>query len=96
MIATITRHGYRCALGSVYPYDAVIPSAAFSSWHILRNVGPGAIVVLHDGAARGRRTIEVLRIVLPELTRRGVRVVTVSELVDDTPLIGHDPIQHYR
>ena len=96
MIATMARQGYRCALGSVYPYDAVIPSAAFSRWHILRNVGPGAIVVLHDGAARGRRTVEVLRVVLPELTRRGVRVVTVSELVDDTPLIGHDRVQHHR
>ena len=80
MIATMARHGYRCALGSVYPYDALIPSAAFSSWHILRNVRPGAIVVLHDSGARGRRTADVLRRVLPELRRRGFRVVTLSQL----------------
>jgi peptidoglycan/xylan/chitin deacetylase (PgdA/CDA1 family) len=80
MIATMARHGYRCALGSVYPYDAAIPSATFSSWHILRNVRPGAIVVLHDGGARGRRTARVLQTVLPELRRRGFRVVTLSEL----------------
>ncbi|HKT60459.1 MAG TPA: polysaccharide deacetylase family protein [Gemmatimonadales bacterium] len=80
MIATMARQGYRCALGSVYPYDAMIPSATYSRWHILRNVRPGAILVMHDGGARGRRTVRVLRAVLPELQRRGFRVVTLSEL----------------
>lgn len=80
MITTMARQGYRCALGSVYPYDATIPWARFSSWHLLRNVRPGAIIVLHDGGARGRRTARVLRSVLPELIRRGFRVVTLSEL----------------
>jgi peptidoglycan/xylan/chitin deacetylase (PgdA/CDA1 family) len=81
MIATMARHGSRCALGSVYPYDATIPSTRFVEWHLLRNVRPGAIIVLHDGGARGRRTARVLRRVLPELERRGFRVVTLSELV---------------
>ncbi|HUF35670.1 MAG TPA: polysaccharide deacetylase family protein [Gemmatimonadales bacterium] len=81
MIATMARHGYRCALGSVYPYDAAIPSPAFARWHILRNARPGAILVLHDSGARGRRTARVLRAVLPELHRRGFRVVSLSELV---------------
>ena len=80
MIATMTRHGYRCALGSAYPYDATIPSPGFAAWHILRNVRPGAVLVLHDGGARGRRTARVLRSVLPELRRRGFRVVSLSEL----------------
>lgn len=80
-IAAISRQGYRCALGSVYPYDATIPSSAFASRHILRNVRPGAVIVLHDGGARGRRTARTLRTVLPELRRRGYRVVTLSGLV---------------
>lgn len=80
MIDAMAREGYRCALGSVYPYDATIPSATFARWHILRNVRPGAIIVLHDGGARGRRTARVLRAVLPELHRRGFRVVSLSEL----------------
>jgi peptidoglycan/xylan/chitin deacetylase (PgdA/CDA1 family) len=81
MITTMARQGYRCALGSIYPYDATIASTTFSSWYILRNVQPGAILVLHDGGARGRRTARVLRKVLPELHRRGFQVVTLSELV---------------
>jgi peptidoglycan-N-acetylglucosamine deacetylase len=80
MIATMARQGYRCVLGSVYPYDATIPSTGFSTWHILRNVRPGSILVLHDGGTRGRRTARVLHAVLPELRRRGFRVVSVSEL----------------
>jgi peptidoglycan/xylan/chitin deacetylase (PgdA/CDA1 family) len=81
MVAIMARQGYRCALGSVYPYDATIASINFSVWHILRNVRPGAIIVLHDSGVRGRRTVQVLRRVLPELYRRGFRVVTLSEFV---------------
>ncbi len=81
MIRVMRRHGYRCALGSVYPFDATIPSVAWAGRYILRNARPGAIVVLHDGAGRGRRTARVLAEVLPELRRRGYRVVSLSELV---------------
>ncbi|MBA3318674.1 MAG: polysaccharide deacetylase family protein [Gemmatimonadales bacterium] len=81
MISVMQRHGYRCALGSVYPFDATIPSVAWATRYILRNARPGAIIVLHDGGSRGRRTARVLAEVLPELRRRGYRVVSLSELV---------------
>ena len=81
MISLMQRHGYRCALGSVYPLDATIPSVAWARGYILRNARPGAIVVLHDGGSRGGRTVRVLAEVLPELRRRGYRVVSLSELV---------------
>jgi peptidoglycan/xylan/chitin deacetylase (PgdA/CDA1 family) len=80
MIRVMRRHGYRCALGSVYPFDAAIPSVSWAVSYILRNVRPGAIIVLHDGGSRGRRTARVLAEVLPELGRLGYRVVTLSEL----------------
>src|SRR5919109_3951638 len=47
MVATMQQRGYRCALGSVYPYEAEIPSARFSSAFVLAHARPGAIVVLH-------------------------------------------------
>lgn len=80
MVATMQQRGYRCALGSVYPYDAEIPSPRFSSAFVLAHVRPGAIIVLHDGGTRGRRTAAALDRILPELRRRGLRVVTLSEL----------------
>lgn len=80
MAATMQRRGYQCALGSVYPYDAELSSSRFSSAFVRAHARPGAIIVLHDGGSRGRRTIAVLNRVLPELARRGLRVVTLSEL----------------
>ncbi len=80
MVMTMRRRGYACALGSVYPYDAEIPSSRFSSAFVLANTRPGAIIVLHDGGARGRRTAVALHRLLPALRRRGLRVVTLSEL----------------
>jgi peptidoglycan/xylan/chitin deacetylase (PgdA/CDA1 family) len=80
MVATMRERGYQCALGSVYPYDAEIPSSRFSSAFVLAHARPGAIIVLHDRGARGRRTAVALSRLLPELRRRGFRVVTLSEL----------------
>jgi peptidoglycan/xylan/chitin deacetylase (PgdA/CDA1 family) len=81
MIEVMREHGYRCALGSIYPFDATLPSTSFAARYILRNARPGAVVVLHDGGARGQRSAKVLAEVLPALRRRGYRVVSLSELV---------------
>jgi peptidoglycan-N-acetylglucosamine deacetylase len=89
-VAAMSRKGYDCALGSVYPYDATIPSSAFAGRYILRNVRPGAVIVLHDGGGRGRRSARTLGAVLPELRRRGYRVVALSELA----LAGNGPPPH--
>lgn len=85
MVAEATLHGYRVVLGSVYPFDAQISSPAVAGWYIERMARPGSIIVLHDGPERGQRTAETLRRILPHLTRRELRVVTVSELL----AIGH-------
>ena len=80
ILDTIEREGHRCALGSTYPYDAHHPWARVSEAYILANARPGAVIVLHEGADRGRRTVELLRRVLPQLRARGYRIVTLSEL----------------
>jgi len=81
MLATLEKHGYRCALGSVYPFDPYIPWSWFSRRFILHHARPGSIIVLHDVGGRGERTAKTLSKVLPELERRGFRVVTLTELV---------------
>lgn len=81
MLTIAARHRYRCALGSIYPYDAAIPWSGFAAFHVLRKVRPGSVIILHDGGGRGRRTVEVLRRVLPELERRGYEVRTLTEIV---------------
>jgi len=90
MISTLQRHNYRCALGSVYPFDPLIPVASYSTRAILRQVRPGAIIILHDHGKRGRNTVKVLSQILPELARRGYSVVTLSELLPERG----DPARH--
>jgi peptidoglycan/xylan/chitin deacetylase (PgdA/CDA1 family) len=80
MLAILRKHGYRLALGSVFPLDTHLPFPAFAGWFILRSVAPGSIIVLHDGGDRGKRAVVTLHQVLPALKKRGYRVVTLTEL----------------
>ena len=80
MLDILDRHGYRCALGSIYPVDAQLPWSGLAAWWIDARTEPGAVIILHDRGERGRRTAETLSEVLPELGTKGYRVVTLSEL----------------
>ncbi|MCK4470408.1 MAG: polysaccharide deacetylase family protein, partial [Anaerolineae bacterium] len=82
MLSILHKHGYQCALGSVHPFDPQITSPWFAARYVLRNVRPGSIIILHDYGARGERTTSALATILPELNRRGFRVVTLSELLN--------------
>jgi peptidoglycan/xylan/chitin deacetylase (PgdA/CDA1 family) len=80
MVKIARTHNYQVALGSIFPFDTHISSTWFSSKHILFNASPGSIIVLHDNDLRGERTALTLEKVLPELSRKGYRIVTLSEL----------------
>lgn len=82
MLSTLHEHGYTCALGSVYPFDPQIGSSWFITRYVLWKIQPGSVIVLHDHGSRGARTAAALDVVLPELARRGYKIVTLSELVD--------------
>ena len=81
MLDQIRRHGYQCAMASAYAYEFLPISAPYAARHILLNVRPGGVIILHDGVVDQERTLAVLERILPALRRRGYRVVTVSELV---------------
>ncbi len=80
MVEIAQQHGYQVALGSIFPFDTHIASSWFAAKQILWNARPGAVIILHDHGAWGERTAATLAKVLPELSRRGYRVVTLSEL----------------
>jgi peptidoglycan/xylan/chitin deacetylase (PgdA/CDA1 family) len=86
-VVTIAKdeHDYRCVLGSVYPHDVRITSEKFIAADVLKRVRPGAIIILHEGEGKSdqpprQRIVDILELVLKELSRRDYRVVTVSEL----------------
>ncbi len=80
MLDQIHAHGYRCVMASTYALEFLPISAPYAAYHILLNVRPGGVIILHDGAADQERTVAVLELILPALRSRGYQVVTVSEL----------------
>ncbi len=45
------------------------------------SVEPGQVILMHDGGGDRSQTVEALRQALPELTARGFKCVTISELL---------------
>ncbi len=78
MLNLLSKLDYKLVLGSIYPHDAQIPYWRVNARHVLSMLSSGGIVICHD---RRGWTVPMLRKVLPEIRRRGWRVVSVSELV---------------
>ncbi|KAF2502304.1 nodulation protein nodB [Lophium mytilinum] len=78
MLAILYKLNYRLVLGSIYPHDPQIPYWRVNARHILSMLHPGGIIICHD---RRSWTLPMLRKVIPEMRRRGYRIVTVSELL---------------
>lgn len=49
---------------------------------VLENARNGDIVLMHDQVYGHSQTVQALKKILPELTKRGFRVVTVTELIN--------------
>lgn len=82
LLELVRQRGYRLALGDVFPVDGRVPFARFHAWYLMRHVEPGSIVILHDAQGRGVRTAATLRRVLPVLQRRGLEIVSLTQLAD--------------
>jgi peptidoglycan/xylan/chitin deacetylase (PgdA/CDA1 family) len=80
MLEQARHQGYRCALGSVYPFDTITRNERLIAWYVQSQIFPGAVIILHDGRADRIRTALVLQAVLPRLVQSGYKVVTLSEL----------------
>jgi peptidoglycan/xylan/chitin deacetylase (PgdA/CDA1 family) len=81
ILQTCKEHGYRIALGSLYPMDHMfVKQAKLLAQNMLWRIHPGAIIILHDRVPQYAQTPEVLRLLLPELKKRGYKIVTLSEL----------------
>jgi peptidoglycan/xylan/chitin deacetylase (PgdA/CDA1 family) len=74
-------HGYTCVLGSAQAYDPRRPPVAYIRWAVAKNLRPGAIVVLHDAGGDRSNTVAALPGILDAGRSRGLRFVTVSELM---------------
>jgi peptidoglycan-N-acetylglucosamine deacetylase len=79
MIELVKNYGYKLALGDVYPHDPIFRYKIFArlnAEYIIWNTKPGSIIILHDV----ENTVDTLEIVLDRLTKKGYKIMTLSEM----------------
>jgi peptidoglycan/xylan/chitin deacetylase (PgdA/CDA1 family) len=84
--AIARRHGYRCVLGSIYPYDAQVTLRPRVVADVARRARPGAIIVLHEGRPDRAGVVAAVDDLLRRLHARGYEAVAVRELCTDDAL----------
>ncbi len=80
-LALARRSGHTVVLGSAYPFDPLPPPTAYIRWLVVRNLASGVIVILHDGIRDPSRSIAALPGILDAGRERGLRFVSVGELL---------------
>ncbi|MFN2433707.1 MAG: polysaccharide deacetylase family protein, partial [Gemmatimonadota bacterium] len=88
LLRIVAEEGYRAVLGTIYPADPRAPDARTIASRAIARLAPGRILILHDGSSRGAsraRTVEALPAILAQLEARGMRGVSVRELLSAAP-----------
>jgi peptidoglycan/xylan/chitin deacetylase (PgdA/CDA1 family) len=82
----VRRLGYVSVLGDVYPEDARAPGVDRIVSRVLPRLSGGSILILHDGSpirgANRSQTVAALETILTGASGRGLKAVTVDELLD--------------
>ena len=76
----VDRHGYRMITWSVDDPAGATSARAYAD-AVLRDAGPGAIILMHVMYPANRTAREALPLILAGLRDRGLRAVTVTELL---------------
>ncbi len=65
------------------PLDWEMPPPAVIASRVLNNISNGSIILLHDGGGDRSNTVAALPIIIQGLQARGLRLVTVPQLLAD-------------
>lgn len=76
----IEARGLNVVLGDVVPGDWKGIDAETISKRVLKKVGAGSIIVLHDGGGDRSETVEAVPMIIDALQEQGYSFLTVSEL----------------
>jgi len=79
-LETVRKNGHIVALWSVDSKDWRNPGVKQIVDNVLKNVFPGAIILLHDGGYQRTQTVKALGPIIDALRARGYRLATLSEL----------------
>ena len=70
--------GYRCCLGSIYPFDNKLRRPGWIRRTVMDRVFPGAIIVLHEGGEQRDYIVPLLAELIPDLQAAGYDFLTLS------------------
>lgn len=68
---------------SYAPLDWEMPEASVIASRVLNNTSNGSIILLHDGGGDRSQTVAALPTIIQGLQARGLRLVTVPQLLED-------------
>jgi peptidoglycan/xylan/chitin deacetylase (PgdA/CDA1 family) len=74
--------GLTIVMWNVDPEDWSMPGSKAIIARVLRHVGKGSIILLHDGGGNRAQTVQALPIIIESLLRRGFKFVTLQQMVD--------------
>jgi peptidoglycan-N-acetylglucosamine deacetylase len=80
--------GLTTAKWEVNPEDWTHPGVAVIRERVLREVRPGAIIILHDNVETEGQTVQALPAILEGLQARGYHLVTITQLLGDRFIAG--------
>lgn len=81
LLATAEQHGYKVIIWDVDPRDWEDPPPDQIVASVLGQVKPGSIIVMHEGRVN---TLQALPVIIQKLRERGLKPVTVSEMLSRT------------
>lgn len=77
-LTCLQQWGYRTVMWSIVPEDWVTPPIPMVVSRILKQVYPGAMIVLHDGYYGGSQVAETVQSLIPSLIQRGFTFTTLG------------------
>jgi peptidoglycan/xylan/chitin deacetylase (PgdA/CDA1 family) len=80
MVKIAHDQGYRCCLGSIYPFDNKLRRPEWIRRMVMDRVFPGAVIVLHEGGPERDYIVPLLDELIPELKAAGYEFLTLSEI----------------
>ncbi len=80
------REGMSTVTWDVDPADYTEPGSEAIYQRVVSHVQPGSIVIMHDGGGNREQTLAALPRIIDTLRRRGYKLVTVSQLLDEAPV----------
>jgi peptidoglycan/xylan/chitin deacetylase (PgdA/CDA1 family) len=81
----LRRRGTLMVLWDVNSYDYKLQGVERITTNVLSRVGPGSIVLMHDGGGDRSQTVAALPGIVRALRRRGLKLVTVERLLSEAP-----------